>query len=64
MDTLWGSFNIFTREHFYHVGGSENNRNPMIEAIITNYSPDTHKHSNEKTLEQLMLLETKGAYDT
>lgn len=37
IESLWSEFNILTREHFYHVGGSEKNRNPMIEAIITNY---------------------------
>ena len=36
--SLWGNFNILTREHFYHVGGHEKNRNPMIEAIVTNYT--------------------------
>jgi DNA adenine methylase len=36
---LWSNFNILTREHFYHVGGSENNRSPMVEAIVTNYVP-------------------------
>jgi hypothetical protein len=30
-------FNMFTKDHFYHLGGSKNNRNSMIEAIITNY---------------------------
>ncbi len=34
---LWCKFNILTREHFYHVGGKEKNRGPIIEAIITNY---------------------------
>jgi len=28
-----------TREHFYHVGASEENRNPMLEAIVLNYNP-------------------------
>ena len=37
IESLWSQFNTLTREHFYHVGGSERNRNPMIEAIITNY---------------------------
>ena len=37
IESLWNRFNIHTREHFYHVGGSEKNRNPMIEAIVTNY---------------------------
>lgn len=34
--SLWSQFTILTREHFYHIGGSENNRNPMMEAIVTN----------------------------
>ena len=37
--SLWGKFNVLTREHFYHVGANENNRNPMIEALVTNYQP-------------------------
>jgi DNA adenine methylase len=32
-------FTILTREHFYHVGASEDNRNPMLEAIVLNYNP-------------------------
>ncbi|MGC1376752.1 MAG: Dam family site-specific DNA-(adenine-N6)-methyltransferase [Anaerolineales bacterium] len=32
-------FMILTREHFYHVGASEENRNPMLEAIVLNYNP-------------------------
>ena len=37
--SLWGKFNVLTREHFYHVGASEDNRNPMIEALVANYNP-------------------------
>ncbi len=37
--SLWGRFNILTREHFYHVGARESNRNPVVEALITNYDP-------------------------
>ncbi len=37
IQSFWNCFNILTREHFYHVGGSEKNRNPMIEAIVINY---------------------------
>lgn len=32
-------FTVLTREHFYHVGASEANRNPMLEAIVLNYNP-------------------------
>ena len=30
-------FHLFTREHFYHVGSTEDLRHPMIEALITNF---------------------------
>lgn len=39
IESTWSDFNISTREHFYHVGGSEENRNPMIEALVTNFIP-------------------------
>ena len=38
IDGLWASFHILTREHFYHVGASEDNRNPMTEALVANYA--------------------------
>jgi DNA adenine methylase len=58
IDSLWGNFNILTREHFYHVGGSEKNRNPMIEAIITNYDTSIYEMEKQEQdiYEQLMLL--------
>lgn len=59
--SLWKRFNILTREHFYHVGASENNRNPMIEAIITNYDTSLYEHQEERQ-EQLMLLEKRASY--
>lgn len=27
--------------HFYHIGAKENNRNPIVEALLTNYIPKT-----------------------
>lgn len=38
IESLWTGLNVMTREHFYHVGGSEDNRNPMLEALITNFN--------------------------
>jgi len=35
--TLWSQHQVLTRGHFYHVGGKETNRKPMIEALITNF---------------------------
>ncbi len=34
---VWPECNIVTLEHFYHVGAKEENRNPIIEALLTNY---------------------------
>lgn len=62
INSLWNKFNILTREHFYHVGGSEKNRNPMIEAIITNYETIIDENQNQKKQEQLSLLEDQVAY--
>jgi len=35
--SLWSKYQVLTREHFYHVGAKEQNRNPMIEALVINY---------------------------
>ncbi len=35
---VWDFCNKVTQEHFYHVGAKEKNRNPMIEALLTNYA--------------------------
>jgi len=50
-------FTILTREHFYHVGASEENRNPMLEAIVLNYNPLTPIDFQKE--KQLALLERK-----
>jgi len=39
IQSLWSKFHILTRAHFYHVGASETNRKPMLEALILNYHP-------------------------
>ena len=36
---LWSRFHVVTREHFYHVGAKETNRNPMLEALVMNFVP-------------------------
>ena len=44
---FWNKFNIITRNHFYHVGGREINRNPMIEALVLNFEPNNIKEHQE-----------------
>lgn len=58
-------FVIYTKEHFYHVGAKEDNRNSMTEAIVLNFSPDKLSVIDEvafpKTT-QLRLLEPSVDY--
>jgi DNA adenine methylase len=51
LDKYTNGFLVLTREHFYHVGASEENRNPMLEAIILNYTPAKQQSG------QLVLME-------
>lgn len=38
IEMVWSDCQKIMREHFYHVGAKEINRNPMIEALLTNYT--------------------------
>ena len=39
IDKIWGFCNKINKEHFYYVGAKEDNRTPMMEALLTNYTP-------------------------
>lgn len=39
IDKIWGFCNKINKEHFYYVGAKENNRTPMMEALLINYTP-------------------------
>jgi DNA adenine methylase len=56
IQSLWNVFSILTREHFYHVGGKEKNRNPMIEAIVTNYDALSTEDKKPEKSEQMALF--------
>lgn len=49
-------FHILLREHFYHVGSSEDLRHPMVEALITNFQTHTYQ-PEKKEIEQLAFFE-------
>jgi DNA adenine methylase len=51
---FWSKFNLITRNHFYHVGGKEINRNPIIEALVINFKP--REGDKIKRGEQTLLL--------
>ena len=53
--TLWSKFEILTRDHFYHVGGKEENRNPVVEALVVNFPVHATEIATRKS-EQLLLI--------
>lgn len=38
IDTVWGFCDRINKDHFYFVGANESNRNPIVEALLINYS--------------------------
>ncbi len=42
-EKCWSRFNTVTQDHFYHLGGREENRRPMVEALVFNYSVSERK---------------------
>jgi DNA adenine methylase len=56
--------NILTKEHFYHLGASENNRNAMTEALVLNYFPVNNNkiEYTQNFNQQLQFLEPKNNY--
>lgn len=47
IDLIWSEYNIFTREHFYHVGAKESNRGAVLEALITNYASQSASFTDD-----------------
>ena len=62
LETLWSEFHVLTKEHFYHVGGKEENRKPMLEALVVNFRPKRLHEKPIEQVEQLLLLEKLEAY--
>lgn len=59
--TMWSKYSVLTREHFYHVGGKEENRNPVIEALVTNFEAISRLPIKQSS-SQLTLLESPAQY--
>ncbi|MCO5186148.1 MAG: Dam family site-specific DNA-(adenine-N6)-methyltransferase [Anaerolineae bacterium] len=64
IDLLWSQFNIITHEHFYHVGANERNRNPMVEAIVTNIDLSAFEFVEPVKPVQLQLFEERAGFDS
>jgi len=64
LNTIWSNFNILTKEHFYHIGGFEKNRNPMLEALVTNFKPVYIEKSYNKEEQQTLFEKMAKSTDT
>jgi DNA adenine methylase len=51
LNTLWSNLHVLTKEHFYHLGGSEENRNPMLEALISNFEAQLPKKKKKESMQ-------------
>lgn len=58
VDDIWSDFRMLTREHFYHVGPKETNRNSMTEALILNYEPVATSNQRVTEVGQMELFES------
>lgn len=46
---FWKNFNIVTKDHFYHNGGSIENRRSVVEALVCNFdTAEIKKHNHKK----------------
>lgn len=55
LETLWSGFHVVTKEHFYHVGAKEENRNSMLEALVTNFPPPCMEIAKPRALQQTLV---------
>lgn len=53
---LWGFCDKKTKEHFYHIGAKEANRNSVTEALLMNYTPFAASNGLVHENEQLTLF--------
>lgn len=64
LKTIWKKFNLLTKEHFYYLGGSQSNRNSMLEALILNHKPPKIKVKNlikeQSSFEKLLYTPTSN----
>ena len=57
---FWNKFNIVTKDHFYHSGGSIENRKTVVEALVCNFDLNhiqihNHQRKENNKAEQLIL---------
>jgi DNA adenine methylase len=62
----WNSFNMVTKDHFYHSGAKIENRNSVVEALVFNFETEIQSHNYEVAERelQLVLFENQAVYNT
>jgi DNA adenine methylase len=55
IDQFWSAFYLVYQSHFYHVGGKESNRKPMLEAVVMNYTPPQSDTESSVAYQQSLL---------
>lgn len=58
IEKVWHFCHKNTQKHFYHVGAKETNRNPMTEALLTNYATAENKNLLLSGYRQLSLFDS------
>ena len=58
IEKFWSKFNVVTKDHFYHNGGSIENRRTVVEALVCNFdigafAEHNHGLKEKKKNEQL-----------
>lgn len=54
---FWKKFNIVTKDHFYHNGGSIENRRSVVEALVCNFDTAEIKQHNHKKKEMPKVIQ-------
>lgn len=56
--SIWKDCRKVNKEHFYHIGAKESNRNSMLEALLMNYNPeDISKENQQQQYTQLSFID-------
>jgi DNA adenine methylase len=52
---FWDKFNIVTKDHFYHNGGSIENRRTIVEALVCNFDTNHFEQHNHGAKEKIKI---------
>ena len=53
IEKFWNKFNVVTKDHFYHNGGSIENRRTVVEALVCNFNTDHFNQHNHGQKEKI-----------